>query len=292
MMKTLVLIFTALMIVSCEDVIEVDLDDRPAQLVVDAWLNDLDEPQSLTLLYSRPYFDNGDPASANDAVVTITSSDGTVYELFSEGNGKYTVPDTLPKFTIGNSYTLNIKVNGEEYTSTSEMRPVPVIDSLTFTRTPIPFLGEDINIAEFWAQDLPGIGDTYWIRSYKNDTLLDNINLAYDGSTAPGSRSDDITFIAPIRFSINPDGDLIEFFEFGDTSRVQLFSISEDAFQFWTILEQQISNGGLFATPPVNTPTNIIQVSENGNGALGWFQISSGSEFEEVLTPENLKEDE
>ena len=56
--------------------------------------------------------------------------------------------------------------------------------------------------------DLPGLGNTYWIKATKNGTLLNKpreLNLAYDAAFAKGSNFDGYTFIQPIRNGINPN---------------------------------------------------------------------------------------
>ena len=53
MKKILLLILSAMLFASCEDVIDVDLEDGTPQLTVDAILTNMDEPQRVRLPRGR-----------------------------------------------------------------------------------------------------------------------------------------------------------------------------------------------------------------------------------------------
>lgn len=289
MKKILLAISSLLILASCEDVVDVDLETRPPQLIVDAWITDTDSLQVLTLTTSAPYFDNSSSNYVDDAIVTITNGGGESLALNSLGQGRYAFSGDSFDINVGGNYKLNIEWAESSYEATSDVRPVAPIDSISYSREAILFGDGDqdsIWVAQFWGTDLEGIGDCYWVRSYKNDTLLsNNIVLAYDAGTAPGAKTDNVPFILPIRFGINPDGEEFEFYQPFDTIRVDLYSISPEAWDFWNILRGQLNNGGLFATPPVNVPTNIVKTSGNGPDPLGWFQTSAVSTQTRVLDP-------
>jgi len=294
--KTILLyLLPVLALIACEDVVDIDLDEGPPQLVVDAWLTDIDTTQSVRLSLTSSYFDNESDTSIDDASVSLKYESGETVELVYTDSGVYSVHQDSLEFAVGQVYTLNIEWQGNVYESVSEMLRVATVDSITYSKENLIFGGDDdpdsLWVAQFWGNDLPGVGDCYWPRSYKNDTLLDNnITLAYDAGTAPGARTDDVPFILPVRFGINPDGERYEFYQEWDTIRVDLYSISQDAFDFWNILRGQLNNGGLFATPPVNIPTNIQKVSGDGPDPLGWFSVSSVSSITRVLDPAQASE--
>ena len=70
-------------------------------------------------------------------------------------------------------------------------------------------------------KSLVGTGNTYFIRSFKNDTLLnsgESANIAYDAAFSPGADFDGIEFIVPIRrIGIN---DFDNTFQLGDKVEV------------------------------------------------------------------------
>ena len=85
------------------------------------------------------------------------------------------------------------------------------------------------------------------------------------------SIADGLTFIVPIRQSINPDS----LYALNDVVRVEVHSLTADAFLFWQQVRTQVTNGGLFATPPANVPTNIINTNPTGRPATGFFITSA-----------------
>ena len=61
-MKNIIYLFAGLFLFSaCEDVIEVDLKEGDNQFVVDAWINNLEQTQSITLSRVTPYFEASNP---------------------------------------------------------------------------------------------------------------------------------------------------------------------------------------------------------------------------------------
>jgi len=284
-MKKILLILISFYLISCEDPIDIEIDNGESQLVVDAILTNSMNEQKVILSKSGNYFN---PAfnEVTNAVVSIKDNLGNVIELQNNNSTTYSfIPTELP-FNNNLTYTLEVVYDNNTFTSISNLRPVPPIDSITWLKEKVVFGDLDsIIIAQFWSIDLLGLGDTYWIRSKINGKYLDNISIAYDGSTGSGSSADNIPFIAPVRFSISPRStEKEDILKFGDVVEVELYSISLEFANFWKVLGDQINNGGLFATPPTNVPTNIKNINPSGPKAVGWFEISNISTDSATLT--------
>lgn len=271
---TLILFLT---FTACEDVIDVDLDNGESQLVVDAFLNDLPQNQVIRLTISSPYFNNNKSNAATGATVKLIENESKEIVLVdSENNGNYTyIYNPLDSFcAVGKSYKLEITYNGETYISNSKVNQVPNIDSIRSKKDKNPFTGDPEYRAEYFATDIKGTRDFYWVRSWYNDTLkaLGNADNISDGAFS-GTGADGLVFILPMRFNINRQGE--PYFP-GDTIRMQLLSINEATYNFLNDVFTQSTNGGLFATPLVNVRTNIInQNSNSSKRALGWFVTSA-----------------
>ncbi|HEV7351145.1 DUF4249 domain-containing protein [Telluribacter sp.] len=283
-------------LVSCEDVIDLSVENGPQQLVVDGWLTNQPGPQRIRLTLSSGYFNNNEPQPALGAEVTVTDGQGQVFPFKdSTGTGVYYwVPrpgDTLGR--IGRTYTLRVNYGGEAYTATSSIRPVPVIDSLVYQAESLPFNPPDGPregfFAEFYARDFGGVGDTYWIKALKGGGLYaddpENITLAFDAAFSPGSVSDGLVFILPLRRSINVN----RLFSAGDTVGVELHSITPEAYYFLQQVRQESTNGGIFATPPANIFTNVRNRNPAGKQALGFFGASAISRAETIIDPAKAK---
>lgn len=289
MKKSLILILLAVGFLSCEQVVDLEVKDGVSQLVVDAWLTDEQKEQSIKLTLSQPYFDQTDPNPAIGAEVIVFNQDSTAHVFTDiDNDGIYTYTPKDNQYLKQDERTaLYIKYENEEYYSLSELKRVPKIDSIgyevfSFPITPPNGGPKDGFLAQFYSQDLDGIGDTYMIRSYKNDTLRfapNDITLAYDAGFSPGSKSDGLLFILPIRQSINQT-----LFLDKDKLKVELFSIPVEAYYYLFQLKQESSNGGIFATPLSNIPTNIINLNgQSDKKALGAFIVSKVSTYETII---------
>lgn len=277
--------------IGCDDVINPELPKAEAVLVVDAWINNLPGPQVIKLTRSQPYFDSSQPPGVPGAVVSVSTPDKN-FPFVETDNGQYVWnPDPGETFgVIGETYTLNISVDGEEYTSTSQMKRVPAIDSVTFRFEEENFILPDSYWGEFWSRDPEGEGDTYWIKSYKNEMLLnkpEEINIAYDAGFSKGGGLDNLIFIPPIRDTINPfeqdeNDEFLSPFEDGDSLYVEVHSINEAAFNFLFNVQIQTNRPGgfgeLFAQPLANVPTNIENTNATSTQpAQGIFNVAAVS---------------
>ena len=284
----IVLISLFFLFTSCEDVIDVDLDENIPQLVVDAWVNNQSEPQQIRLTTTSPYFESSAAPSVSNATVMLSDDSGNVFSFLDNDNDGSYIWTPNPQQTlgsIGTTLTLTISHQGETYTAVSTIHRVPPIDSIAYefrrNRSGIGF-PEGI-YAELFARDLEGIGDAYWIKTWRNEQFLNlpqEINIAFDAAFTVGSGTDGITFIVPLRESINPIDDDEPPYEIGDTITVEIHSLNLDAFLFMeqALNQMTLGDNGIFAEPPSNVPTNIVNTDPNSTQlALGFFNVSAVS---------------
>lgn len=289
------LLTVAWLLSSCETVINANIDSAPAQLAVDAWLTDQPGEQQIRLTLTTNYFNNAQPAPALSASVTVGDNTGRVFQFTDPDNdGVYSwkpasVRDTTRIGVIGRTYGLNIVYQGENYVAAAQMPRIPPIDSLTFIKDKVsPVSTEEGYRAQFYATDLPGAVDYYYIRFYRNGQLQNrpqDIELAYDGAFRGSANTDGLVFIRPIRQSINPEN----LFAMNDTVRVELRTLTVDGYIFWELLRGQLQNAGLFATPPSNVPSNIRNQKTGGPVAVGYFMASPVRTRTAIVSAENLR---
>ncbi|MFC5410538.1 DUF4249 domain-containing protein [Larkinella bovis] len=285
----------ALGLASCEQAIDINLTTGPTQLAVDGWLTDQPGPQTIKLTRTTGYFDAAQPPAALGATVIVADEDSVIHEFVDvKGNGNYVwTPKNGEKFgKIGKRYLLGIRYEGQEYYAISQMQSVPPIDSLVFREEKLnPFSNETGFRAEFYATDLAGQPDYYWIKTYHNGKLLDGTRdfvVSYNGSFNGSADTDGLLFIRPIRWSIN----ISDLYRRNDSVRVELLSITPDAFYFFLQLSTQINNGGLFATPPANVPTNIQNRNPDGPKAVGFFGVSALRSISAKVEDANIRPSE
>ena len=280
----------ALLITSCETIINPDLENAEPVLVVDAWLNNLPQEQTIKLSQTQPYFDNTNPAGESAAIVTLTNeTEGRTFVFNEEGTtGNYKWIPSSPTDSIGkyqDVFSLQVQVGADEFLATAKLGRSPKIDSITFRFEEGNSFIPDYYLGSFWATDFSGQGDRYWIKTYRNDTLLlkpSDINTAYDAGFSAGGNIDGVTFITPIREGISPfdtddDGNLLSPYNIGDSVYVEIHSISLQAFTFLAEVQVQTDRPGgfaeLFSSPFANVSTNIVNANPNGKKAVGFFNV-------------------
>ncbi|MEH0156595.1 DUF4249 domain-containing protein [Limibacter armeniacum] len=306
--KALLIGLAAISVISCEDVVEIDVTPGETQLVVDAFINNRFREQEIKLTYSKPYFSTSQALPATGASVTVEDllNEGKVITFTDTNeNGVYTWMPTSADDTLQirlredindetsggfyqEQYKLSISMpNGEAYEAFTSIERVPTIDSIqVYKEEESLFYPVETIVAELWAYDLKGKNDYYWVKTWKNGKFLNKVsemNLVHD--IIPGTNNDEnadgVAFIPPVRTGINPNLDADEIdelplYEVGDSIYVEIHSLTDGAFGFMSMAKEQMQNGGLFATPVVNLPTNIIAINEQSEGkAIGYFSGSA-----------------
>lgn len=273
---------------SCEDVVKVNVPSGPPKLVVDAFVNNLPENQVIRLTRSIPYFDKpGTEPAVNGATVAIIDTfdvlNPKIFLFADSGEGRYVFkpdPAAGDTFITGRQYALVIIDGSDTLVSLSRMNPTATIDSLFIVNEPgnPPGISKG-KYVELAANDLKGQGNVYWIKTFYNDTFRSGIfdmNLAFDQANSPNSSQDGGLFIWPIRYgAINDFG---KPYRVGDRVRVEIHSLTTEAFYWLQLIRNENQNGGLFATPPSSIGTNIFHFnpSKKANTA-GFFCISAVS---------------
>lgn len=308
-MKKLIypILLFAVWLSACETEVHPELEEIDPFLVVDGWLTNTANTQQIRLTYIRPYFDNTQATPVTDASVSVSEAETSrIFEFTDDdNNGVYEwIPPAGQRFgVIGRTYGLHVQHAGITYQSFSKMDSVPPIDSVTFEYYPKDsFIKQDYWVGEFWARDLGGPGNTYWIKTWKNGRYLnepDEINIAYDAGFSAGGEVDSLTFIQPIRTFINEyeqdeDDNFLPPYVPGDSVYIEIHGVSDDAWFFLSRVANETNRPGgfaeLFADPLANVPTNIIPSQENVR-VVGFFSVASVSSFGTRVNESTIRDD-
>lgn len=278
---------------SCETQIYPDLESTSPQLVVDAWLTAHPQQQTITLTQTQPYFDTQPLVAVNGASILVTNeTDGRTFVFSAAAGGKYVwqpanALDSLG--TVGDVFSLSVTVGPDVFMANSKIGRVPKIDSITFEYNEADAFLPEHYMGEFWARDPVGKGDAYWIKAWRNDTLLlrpSDINIAFDAGFSERGNFDGTDFILPIRQGISPFDEL-DNNKFrapylpGDSVYVEIHSLTVEAFNFLSAVIVQTDRPGgfaeLFSTPIDNVSTNVKNQNPKGKKAVGFFNVGSVS---------------
>jgi hypothetical protein len=286
------LLILALFLFSCEDVVMLDSPSSPAYFVVESTLTNLPGPQSIKLSKSQPYFDNSNAPAVSAAQVRVSDDAGNTYvftESATPGTYTWTPKDPSEVFgKVGRTYSLAVNWSGSSFAAKAKMNRVPPIDSILYEAKTAnarqagdgkPKEGFE---AQFYGKDLIGAGDCYRIKYYKNDKLFNatsNLLIVFDSALQRVAGTDGLMFNLPVRTAISP-----ELYEAKDKIKVEIYSITNDQFSFYSQARLELNNAGLFAIPAANIPTNIQQTAGSMQAA-GWFGVSAVSSLETVVDP-------
>lgn len=270
---TLYLAASALALVSCQDLIEVDLPPGETRLIVNGRVTDRDSAR-VDVKWSVPYLTTEPNAPVTNALVVLYEDGMAVDTLLHRGNGRY-----LANFqgAVGRSYRVAVSVPPRDgfphgtWTSAAEtLNRCNDADSIYSQFLPrAPFQQEGRYVFLHWSE-APGRGDHYRVRIFRNDTLQ---NQTFDLTVFNDDFNDGFVFptppsIPPIQIA-GPDS-------VGVRYRVELGSISAGLFAYLRLLrEQTLQVGGLFDPPPAPIIGNIYREGDANDYALGYFYASA-----------------
>ncbi len=290
--RYILLFYIIVCLQNCEDVVSPDIPESEPVLVVDAFLDNTLETQTVKITRSIPYFDQAFNPGISGANVILDNLNGGqfIFEESETGIYQFTPVDSSDVLgVVGDSFFLRIDLDGEQLESSSQITRVPLVDSVIFTfEEADAFISQDYYLGEVFARDFEGLDDTYWIKAYKNGVFLNKpseINIAYDAGFSRGGGIDGLTFIQPLRVGISPfeedpenDNEFLPPYEHGDSLSVEIHSISNETFDFLNEVRIQTDRPGgfaeLFAVPLANVSSNII----NTNGktkVIGFFNVAA-----------------
>ena len=126
----------SLTLMSCEDVIQLDIPKTEPYLVVDGSITNIAGEQVIRLTKSQDLLSLVTVEGVKNATVKVTDDLGKIYEFKDLKNiGKYVWTPAKPTEimgVVGRTYTLEINAEGENYKAVSKLNRVPKIDSIVY----------------------------------------------------------------------------------------------------------------------------------------------------------------
>lgn len=264
-MKKLIYILLMASIFSCEDVIDLELNEGEPKLVIEAsinWLKGTDgNEQEIRLTLSTPFYEEG-IIPANGATIRIEDSNGTVFNFIEDGiSGVYRTNTFIP--VIDETYTLFVDYQGELYQAEETLFSVSSIDSIE-QENDGGFSGEDVEIKAFYT-DPGGIKNYYFFEFLADFTPVPELEV-YEDRFTDGNQI----------FGFYSDEDA----ESGDELRIRIHGVSQRFYEFMFTLLQQGSeeNGGPFETQPATVRGNCFNATNPANFPFGYFRLSQVDE--------------
>lgn len=251
---------------ACEEPIRLDTDLNQEQVVVEGLITNSDL-NYVKLTKSRDFYSSGQAEGILSADVTVSDNMGNIRRyVHNPANepgleGVY-LPEVPYTPAVGTTYTMSATVDGTTYMASETLLPVTKIDSLTVIvnedeREDPDDEGRFYEVL-FYAQEPQDRVDHYLFKFYRNGEIIkDSEEDIYIGEDEYiGEEIDDLPIAG--------------FYALGDEVKVEMYSITREAFVYYNDLFNLINNdGGMFTPPPANPRSNV------SNGALGYFQVSA-----------------
>lgn len=290
--RMLLLICMTAFILSCEKEIQINLDEPPASIVVDASIEN-GRPPVVFISRSMNYFARIDSSILSASFVrgaVVEISDGQKSVRLREDsirqNGGlpvvfYTIDPRMPMFgRLNTTYNLTISTGGKQFSAQTTIPAITRrIDSLWWEELKGPREPEDSNkvLVMMRGADQPGLGS--YIRYFtrlNQGVFLPGFNSVFDDQVIDGSV---YTVTVDKGFDKNADFDSDErFFKRGDTMTLKLCEIDKGSYDFFRTMEFSFQSVGNPFSNPVKVLGNI------SNGALGAF-TGYAAQYRQLIIP-------
>lgn len=250
MQKRIILFFTVVFFASCDKEIQLPLDPNASLLVIDASITDEPGPYFVQLSKSKEISNTQSYAYVENASIIIYDNTGQRDTLAYTKNGIYQTKRI--QGTYGNTYHLEVLVDGKKYTATSTMSNKVPLDNLRINTFLVN--GETRYSVIPVYTDPVQLGNSYRFIQKINDTLDQTFHVFNDNLNNGKVNQ------RPLRGG----SDSLEV-KLNDIVSVEMQCITRPTYLYYYTLNLQSGAGPGGGTTPANPPTNIQ------GGALGIF---------------------
>jgi hypothetical protein len=269
----------------CTRVVDLDLEEGPKRLVVDARIElrpgDLTGRQVFRLSTTGPFGSFSAPPPGTGALVGVTDEDGGAWTFVETPGqaGEYAASGLIP--AVGSRYRLTIDYRGDRYEASHRLMPVAPIDSLYFVYEEEGLAQGDSGFrAVIDYTDPEGLGNYYlWELVVEGE-----LRIAADPGLRFRAISDDRFYDGGRVTGYQPYDE--EVVDPGQSVAVRQIGLSESAFRYYfALFEQTTGSGGPFSVPPASVRGNVANLTAPDRYPLGFFLAAEVKERTAVVPP-------
>jgi hypothetical protein len=251
----------AAMLISCEKVVNIDLNNGAEQYVVEANIYEGHHPFQVDIHKTTDYYGNAKQQDVNDAQVWLYSSGSDSVLVPSAGNGSF----RLPSFNgvPGKEYSLKVITGTHVFTATTSV-PHPVkVDSVGYEFKEADFSNEGYEVY-FAFTDPADYVNSYRIKLVVNDTVANKTSDLF-------FLNDKFSNGRPLKIAHHRR------FKEGDKVVAELLAIDEQSYLYFSSLYDVLNDQ--------NGPAPTNPVSNMRGGALGYFGGVASMKKAEIIIP-------
>lgn len=250
------LIMSLMLIGSCTEIIQIDINNSQPQVVVEANIG-LGETARVTLTQSVNFYTTDEYPPIKDATVTLTDNEGTTETLTQTTPGLYV--SVQMKGTIGKTYNLHIASGQKIITSSCKIPDYVPVDTFRVVNSIYPGGGPPVlpnqaaNFYEVYVSYTdPADEKNYYRIILSVNGIVSNNNYIYDDRLTNGNQVENLLVV------YNPE------LKPGDSIQVEVQCIDKSVYEYFKSMGNS-SMGPGNSSSPSNPYTNL-------NGAiLGFF---------------------
>jgi hypothetical protein len=254
MKKIFSILAATVVLASCQEVIDIELNSKDAAIVIEANITDQPGPYTVLISKSVNFSDPNVFPGVSGAFVVITDDAGNADTLVETAAGVYIAYDI--QGVAGRTYTMRVVAEGKTYTAQSTMPGAITLDSLVVLES--SGFGGALIIPQW--QDPAGQGNYYRCIEYVNSERVGA--FLYDDAFSDGL----VNGQPLLNFSTE--------LETGDTVLVEFHCLDAANYLYFYSMEQTANNN---TAAPANPESNF------DNGALGYFNAHTVSKRTVVI---------
>ncbi|TDP00727.1 DUF4249 family protein [Flavobacterium sp. 245] len=256
-----------LLLSSCEEVVNLDLETGEAKIVIDAeilWNKGTDgSVQTIKISKMAPYYNTSTP-KVSGAQVRVVNSEGTVFTFTETDPGSYVCSNFVPVLNM--EYSLFVEAEGKSFTAVEKLIPTTPISKIEQRYMP-DITGPDLLVLSIFYSD-PADQENFYLTYFTTDFLkvpyyiISNDNF-YNGNEIKDEFSD---------VDLKP----------GKTVKILHKGISKNFYNYMNLIFEA-SSANPFAASPANIRGNIINTSNSNDFALGYFRLCEGEKVDYLM---------
>lgn len=269
-MKKLLVIISVLGCMSCEQVVNVDLNTAAPRLAIEASINwekgTTGNLQTIKITTTAGYYDKVIP-KVSDATVFVTNSKNNIFNFRPDRSsevGNYTCDTFIP--VIGETYKLTVIHNGETFTAEEKLVATPEIRDVE-QRNDLGLNSDEIGIKVNFIDNTPAENNFYLFRFETTVNAFPEYET-YDDQFTQGNVNSWLYSNKKLKK--------------GSKMNFTLYGISETYYNYVSILLSN-SRGGAFQPLPIKVKGNIINQNNKDNYALGYFRLSEIDTYDYIV---------
>ncbi|MFZ4861535.1 DUF4249 domain-containing protein [Sphingobacterium sp. Mn56C] len=262
-MRLFIYLFTvSILLLSCEEVIQLDLDSMETKYVIEADLNNLSAEQSIRISQSVAFDEEVNAKPVTNAVVFVSDSRGRLFKFdYNPEAQRYINSNFAAQEHL--IYRLKVTIGDNEFSAQAKMPSYVPVDSIR--------IAEDKILKDTYYSIVMKFNDPAGVENYYKYDISINQNPFKFISVFSDKYNDGLNVSHTITNRKNT-------IAYGDEVLVRRQCIEKATYTFWQEVQK--------ANPGNAAPTN--PVSNISNGALGYFSVSSAMDYNVKISMDSL----